>query len=151
MTRLTCVYVIQAGTTGPVKVGIAERPTTRMTGLQTGHYEQLMLVHTTALQSREEAEQVEATAHATLAALTDKARGEWFWVTPAQAIEAIAQATQTLTTVSLPRKKERIDDMDRLFRFTNQEFYENDPDYDDEEREKDRQTWLKYRVKYGIE
>lgn len=38
------VYMIQAGESGPVKIGKANKPLHRMTHLQTGHYETLRLI-----------------------------------------------------------------------------------------------------------
>lgn len=38
------IYFIQAGEKGPIKIGLAERPTTRKKDLQTAHYDELRII-----------------------------------------------------------------------------------------------------------
>lgn len=65
------VYFIQAGDTGPVKIGIAKDPNSRLSGLQTAHHETLHLRAITVGGMEQEREYHVRFAHCAL-------RGEWF-------------------------------------------------------------------------
>ncbi len=70
------VYLIQAGDSGPVKIGHARNPAKRMAGFQCGNHEVLRLVRTWPGGQREE-----ATLHR---AFSDyRLQGEWFRFCPA--------------------------------------------------------------------
>ena len=77
------VYFIQAGLSGPIKIGVANNPKARLHTFQVGHYEELRL-----LAAIEGAEPEEAALHRRFASL--RIRGEWF--RPARALlEEIAK------------------------------------------------------------
>jgi T5orf172 domain len=65
------VYFIQAGRDGPIKIGYAHDPLTRLEGLQTAHHEELRLLMTVADNGT-----IEMQLHERFADL--KIRGEWF-------------------------------------------------------------------------
>jgi hypothetical protein len=68
---ITCVYAIQAGADGPIKLGVARRPEQRLRDLQTANASELRLVATWPAPRWEEADLHEMFAHARI-------RGEWF-------------------------------------------------------------------------
>lgn len=86
------VYFIQSGDDGPIKIGIADDPVTRLRHIQTGSPERLTLLGT--LHGGQDREKV---LHAYLAAF--RHRGEWFKpcaevlaVVPGLAIERLQKA-----------------------------------------------------------
>ncbi len=82
------LYFIQAGESGPIKIGLAGDPQHRLRGLQTAHYESLRL-----LAERPGGPELEADLHARFAA--GRLSGEWFRPdTPglAEAIKAARRA-----------------------------------------------------------
>lgn len=71
------------------KIGIAQNVEKRVKGVQTGCPLQVTLVHTTELLPREIASWIEKTTHYRLK--QHKTLGEWFRITPQQAVTAIQQ------------------------------------------------------------
>lgn len=69
------VYIIRAGSEGPVKIGKANNPVARITALQGAHYEELRVVRLLSGGRREEQR-----LHNMFAAL--HIRGEWFRFSP---------------------------------------------------------------------
>lgn len=69
------LYAIQRGDDGPIKLGLARDPTTRLGSLQTAHDEQLFLRATWEGELRDE-----RALHTRFAA--SRLRGEWFGLTP---------------------------------------------------------------------
>lgn len=65
------VYFIRSGDGGPIKIGVSEYPRRRMAGLQTDHYEQLILIGTVSGGYAREAKLHERFKHLNI-------RGEWF-------------------------------------------------------------------------
>jgi hypothetical protein len=87
MSALKSVYVIESNI-GLVKLGIADKPEDRRRRLQEASGFKLKLVHATP--GRSDAKDVEAAAHKLL---HDKRRtGEWFDVTPCEAVSAVEEA-----------------------------------------------------------
>lgn len=84
------VYVISAPG-HPVKIGIAKDPERRLTELQTGSPHRLM-IHFTASVSN--GRSVERACHMTLSA--KRLEGEWFDITPDDAIEVVRRAAGML-------------------------------------------------------
>lgn len=70
------VYFIGAGATGPIKIGIAEDPQSRLEYLQTGHHEVLSILAVT-----EGGNEAESRYHHQFS--DARIRGEWFTRTPA--------------------------------------------------------------------
>lgn len=83
------VYFIQCGESGPIKIGIAKDPASRLSGLQTGHHETLHLRAIT-----EGGAEKEKAYHAQFAA--HHARGEWFAPHP-DILAEIARLTRPAT------------------------------------------------------
>jgi hypothetical protein len=81
------IYVIANDALGVCKVGIAFDPTQRLGELQTGSPHVLRLAHVII---HSDASGVEARAHHILA--SHRMHGEWFKVTPSQAIAAVDRA-----------------------------------------------------------
>lgn len=87
---MKAVYVIVEDG-GCSKIGIADNPRSRLNGLQTSHPRALTLVHT---KQADDARLVERVAHALLKG--KRASGEWFHVTPEEAICAIDAAIELI-------------------------------------------------------
>lgn len=101
---MTYVYFIQAGITGPIKIGNSKNPRGRLTEIQINHYETLTLLGFVA-----HTEMLEHQIHN--AVKGHRIRGEWF--SPAKEIldliEQITIATNiSLTVKALPEMVERI-------------------------------------------
>lgn len=75
--RVAFVCFIQAGESGPIKIGFADNPIARMASLQTGHYQELRLLWATGGKT----EGYEQHLHSRYA--LDRIRGEWFRPSPA--------------------------------------------------------------------
>lgn len=84
-TSPTCtwLYFIQAGESGPVKIGISETPLRRMANMQVGNHERLRLIAVARVPI-----DAESDLHARL--FEHHVHGEWF--RPATAVIEIAQA-----------------------------------------------------------
>ena len=81
------VYFIQAGDEdGPIKIGFADNPRARLNDLQTGHYEQLVLLGVIPCESIEEERKVQQIVAG------DAIRGEWYRPTPA-VLDLVAQSS----------------------------------------------------------
>lgn len=81
------VYFIQAGDEdGPIKIGFADNPRARLNDLQTGHYEQLVLLGVLPCETLEDERKIHA--------LVDDAciRGEWHRATYA-VLDLVAQSS----------------------------------------------------------
>lgn len=76
---MTVVYFLQAGESGPVKIGRTGKIDDRFKALQTGHYEQLRVVRKIIGQPS-----IERWAHRTFSSL--RIRGEWFRFDPAMLV-----------------------------------------------------------------
>jgi|SRR3990172_2221340 len=89
---IASVYVIQSDA-GPVKIGVSRQPTARLKTVMQYQPFDAKVVHSIC---DEEicAFAIERAAHALLSAY--RQRGEWFNVSPEQAIEAIAQAIEQI-------------------------------------------------------
>ncbi len=85
----TYVYFIQDGR-GATKVGISHDPPHRMTSLQTGHPEQLVLTRAIRQRTESEARAVERALHVRFAA--HRLNGEWFDLSPQRVRLAIRLA-----------------------------------------------------------
>lgn len=84
------VYLIQAES-GPVKIGIANDPSRRLSDLQTANYELLTLMYRIECNSPEQALMVERALHERY---SDQCiRGEWFDIDPQSAVKDIEFAT----------------------------------------------------------
>lgn len=70
-----CVYFIQAGYTGPVKIGWSNNLRARFSDLQVGHYEKLYLVAVIENVSPLDERNLQSQLHGA------HCRGEWFWPT----------------------------------------------------------------------
>jgi Meiotically up-regulated gene 113 len=81
------VYVIQAGEDGPVKIGSAREPSWRLNQLQCGSWQEL---HLRAVVPCQCSMAMELDAHAL--ANSRRIRGEWFDLTPEEAVEYIVTA-----------------------------------------------------------
>jgi hypothetical protein len=86
------VYVI--GTTRMVKIGWSDDPLQRRATFQMGSPVKLGVYLMMTLPSREHARALESWAHRLLA--RDRAHGEWFKLSPDEAIRAIVQGMQEL-------------------------------------------------------
>ncbi len=73
---MSYVYVIQAGETGPVKIGMADNPASRVYELQTGSPVELTILVAERFPDRKRARRIEQRLHSQLSAL--RIRGEWF-------------------------------------------------------------------------
>jgi hypothetical protein len=73
--RMTWLYAIQAGHSGPIKIGLAQCPAERMATLQTGNAEKLRGIGAWRVVPEEERWLHEDFAHARI-------RGEWFRPVP---------------------------------------------------------------------
>jgi len=80
------VYVICADS-GPVKIGIAADPRKRLSGVQTGHPQRLVLHFAAEVADAATARRVEAHCHAQLAAC--RLSGEWFDCDPDTAADLV--------------------------------------------------------------
>lgn len=80
------VYVI-GNARGPFKVGIAANVKRRVTSLQTGHHEQVLIHAMRQCADVEEARAIERLAHTKL--LPNRLRGEWFVCSLEDAVAAI--------------------------------------------------------------
>lgn len=85
------VYVIGPPSGGPLKIGIAGDPAKRLRQLQHASAVPLVAFHLCKFSKRSIAAQVEARAHAILAA--DRMSGEWFACSTEQAEAAIGAAS----------------------------------------------------------
>jgi hypothetical protein len=83
------VYVVQNGERGPVKIGAAGSVLSRLIQLQIGNPVELIVPAVVMCGARH---QIELAAHG----LLEKhwVRGEWFDVSPLEAVEAITQAAE---------------------------------------------------------
>lgn len=88
------VYVVAEGDkrTGPCKIGVADRPHHRMSGMQTGTPRLLKLVQYWRTPGPPASLRVERAAHLILAEY--KIRGEWFSVGQKRACKAVESALQ---------------------------------------------------------
>lgn len=75
----TYVYFISAGYS-PIKIGISDNPTSRLSELQTAHYKRLKLLFTIECQSRDLAFKIEKSFHRWYEEV--KLINEWFNVSP---------------------------------------------------------------------
>jgi len=82
------VYVIQSEY-GPIKIGVSRHPPSRLYGITQGQPYSAKVVHSVS-DPEIPATAIERAAHGLLS--RQRRRGEWFDVTPEQAIEAIASA-----------------------------------------------------------
>ena len=71
-----CVYVIQAGENGPIKVGRSKRPKQRLGQLQTGNHNQLTMMALAEFDTEREQELAEGQLQDKL--WQQHIRGEWF-------------------------------------------------------------------------
>lgn len=90
------VYFIQAGEAGPVKIGTADDPTTRLRELQCGNHAVLTIIRTT-----EGGRSHEAGAHKAFA--KQRIRGEWFHFSP-------DMLTREIVATVRPQSRPRIHD-----------------------------------------
>jgi nitrous oxide reductase len=86
------IYIIGVSD-NPVKVGLADRPRTRLAQLQIGNPDPLILHHVVRV-PHQVAPQVEAAAHATLA--SHHRIGEWFNVSAEEAREVVVKHAEAL-------------------------------------------------------
>lgn len=84
-TQSGMVYAIQAGESGPIKIGRASDPAKRRTELQAGHYEVLRLI--AVIDPGRSAQKTEKALHASL--VEHRIRGEWFHPHP-EVLELVA-------------------------------------------------------------
>lgn len=70
------VYVMQAGLSGPVKIGVAQNPLSRLRRLQTGCFARLRLIALEDLSDKSHALELEATLHRRFRPY--QLCGEWF-------------------------------------------------------------------------
>jgi len=88
---VACVYIIAHeeadGVVGPVKVGITSDPHARLKSLQTGNPRPLILAAFFVAPDREIASLLEGAFHGVMK--KDTALGEWFHLTPRQAVIAM--------------------------------------------------------------
>lgn len=73
--------------TGPVKVGISADPPSRLTTLQTGCPDELILIKTVRLWCRQNAQSIESVFHEIN--VKHKRHGEWFDLTPDVAVVSL--------------------------------------------------------------
>src|SRR5262245_3356130 len=85
-SQTTFIYVITANTRA-VKVGIAKDPRRRLSELPTGCPDKLEVADTIKVNSRDLAYKIETEVHRRLAGFA--LEGEWFAVSPAQAVAMI--------------------------------------------------------------
>lgn len=78
------VYIISAGESGPIKVGISHSPRARLTEFQTSSPLDLTLVHSFPMPSRDIAMDVERMFHDVQKKC--RVRGEWFDLKPWEAV-----------------------------------------------------------------
>lgn len=84
---MASLYIISAGKSGPIKVGISDNPHFRLANLQIGNPRKLFLVWHKALDSRSKARGAEKEAHIFLSDF--RQHGEWFKIDPGSAIPMI--------------------------------------------------------------
>lgn len=105
----TCfVYLIQSSTA--VKVGIANNPQNRLSGLQTSHHEKLTICYTLECPDRQAAQRAEAMIHARYA--DDRLEGEWFDVdadTIIQDIEWSLHFAEAVSSSTIYRSVETVE------------------------------------------
>lgn len=89
------VYVVAAGGQPYVKIGIAGHLPSRLSSLQTGNFADLSIAAAVAVYEVNP-EAVEMLAHAYAGETHRRARGEWFEMEPAQAVECILRAVDFL-------------------------------------------------------
>jgi hypothetical protein len=86
-----CIYVIAAVKNGeissPVKVGISDRPTIRVGGIQTSCPFEVRLVHYLTLPNKSIAREMERMFHGIQA--KSRAHGEWFDMHPLKALQIL--------------------------------------------------------------
>lgn len=94
---MTLVYFAQAGHAGPIKIGVADEPETRVASLQTGNHETLVLLATALGGIAYERELHDRFADW-------RVRGEWFAPDAPGLTEAITEAlhVDTLLTAGAP-------------------------------------------------
>lgn len=83
------VYVIQAGDDGPVKIGYARKPSWRLAQLQCGSW---MELHLRAVIPVSECIYIEQAAH--VVAHSAHIRGEWFDLSPLEAVALVLEMAQ---------------------------------------------------------
>lgn len=93
------VYVIQAGEDGPVKIGSAARPTWRVGELQVANWQELKLRASIPIKG---CGYYEKLAHGIAASKC--VRGEWFDLTPREAVETILAALHLKQKTPTPLK-----------------------------------------------
>jgi hypothetical protein len=87
------VYVIASGEE-VVKIGVAKNTQGRLRGLQTAHSRKLSVMYEVACCDRSEAYAIEGRAHDALRA--SALEGEWFAVSPGEAMAAVQQAMRDI-------------------------------------------------------
>lgn len=92
-SQSTYVYFISSGST-PIKIGISNNPNTRLSELQTAHYQRLHLLYTIECHDRAQAYELESAFHRWYGDL--HVRNEWYNLTP----KKIAADIQLLTTLA---------------------------------------------------
>lgn len=91
--KRTQIYVIGGGDENPVKIGLSVHPDKRCNAVQTGCPFEVSVLHA---QPVDRAHAVEAAVHYALA--EKRATGEWFRVTPKEAVAAISEAVSLVAT-----------------------------------------------------
>lgn len=100
------VYVIGPLAGYPVKIGVAEKPTKRLAGIQAHCWEELMIHSLYQANNRGNAYRLEKLAHKRLA--DSHMIGEWFNVFAADAVEIVDGICQeTVLALKLLKKSER--------------------------------------------
>jgi DNA-binding MarR family transcriptional regulator/predicted GIY-YIG superfamily endonuclease len=84
---ITYVYFIIAGT-GPIKIGVASDPETRLNALQTAHYKRLRLLSTIECATREAAFKLENALHCMYK--DHNLMNEWFDIAPGEITTVVA-------------------------------------------------------------
>lgn len=92
------VYVIQWGDDGPVKIGMAAYPDARLNGLQVGNWTELFLRALVPTPCKPKV--VERVAHRL--AVPHLIRGEWFDLTPLEAVSVILHAARDVEVPVAP-------------------------------------------------